>query len=291
MCRTQRQKDDTARTRRGHRGRPGKARDNELRTAYFVELHTIGQLLDVGAVSHAQYEDMKDRLRPLKRCKNGDLQMIRARTAELQAEAGVLVEKAKQAEEARLEVCVCVCVRVCACMPTQGRAGRTMMCVVDTRNPCTAVHAPASLLADVIMTKADDHPHACCCGSGGQRPLHPLGHSTASHGRGRHGGRIDCCAHKDAGCVVARNPALSPNLGHFCTGGAVWRVRVRRRPVRQRYRRLADAICKAHARQRRLGDPDQTRQTDAVCHGVVLSRAFREMQEQNIGGIALCAML
>ena len=115
MCRTQRQKDDKARTRRGHRGRPGKARDNELRTAYFVELHTIGQLLDASAVSHVQYEDMKDRLRPLKRCKNGDLQMIRARTAELQAEAGVLVEKAKQAEEARLEVCVCVCVRVCVC--------------------------------------------------------------------------------------------------------------------------------------------------------------------------------
>jgi hypothetical protein len=132
MCRTQRQKDDKARTRRGHRGRPGKARDNELRTAFFVELHTIGQLLGVGAVSHAQYEDMKDRLRPRKRCKHGDLRMIRARTAELQAEAGVLVEKAKQAEEARLEVCVCVCVRVCVCMPTQGRACRAMMCVVET---------------------------------------------------------------------------------------------------------------------------------------------------------------
>jgi hypothetical protein len=124
MCRTQRQKEDKAKTRRGHRGRPSKARDNKLRKAYFVELYTIGQLLDVGAMSHAQYEDMKDRLRPRKLCKNGNLQMIRARTGELQAEAGVLVEKAKQVEEARLEVCVRVCVCVCVHADARERVQR-----------------------------------------------------------------------------------------------------------------------------------------------------------------------
>ena len=46
--------------------------------------------------------------------------MIRARTAELQAEAGVLVEKAKQEEEARLEVCVRVC--FCVCVHADARA-------------------------------------------------------------------------------------------------------------------------------------------------------------------------
>ena len=84
---------------------------------YCDELHTIGLLLDAGEVSHAQYDHVKEQLRLWKRCKHEDLQMLQARTAELQAEARVLVEKAKQAEQTRMEVCarVCVCVCVCAC--------------------------------------------------------------------------------------------------------------------------------------------------------------------------------